>query len=203
MPGHLGNHLFTFAVISDSHVNEEEDRSASPFESNKLANGRLRYVVHDLNQRDVAFTVHLGDMGSVGSLDRLAEVAPVLAIRGAHAVGKDARIARSARVLRTPQLAVGGLFDPSSALPGAFDAGALDVDPMQAGKDLDAIFGLRVRVVAFALTHLPFVGEARLADGSELLFVNPGSPTLPADGPPTVALLDLRGARPHAQIKPL
>ena len=26
-----GRHLFTFAVVSDSHVNEEEDRSASPY----------------------------------------------------------------------------------------------------------------------------------------------------------------------------
>ena len=60
----LGDHLFTFAVISDSHVNEEEDSSASPYACNRLANGRFRYVVHDLNRRRPAFTVHLGDMGN-------------------------------------------------------------------------------------------------------------------------------------------
>ncbi len=60
----LGDHLFTFAVVSDSHVNEEEDRSASPYECNKLANGRFRYVVHALNQQQPAFAVHLGDMGN-------------------------------------------------------------------------------------------------------------------------------------------
>ena len=32
-----GSHLFTFAVISDSHVNDAEDRSTSPFASNRLA----------------------------------------------------------------------------------------------------------------------------------------------------------------------
>ena len=60
----LGEHLFTFAVISDSHVNEAEDRSASPFASNRLANGRFRYVVESVNRRGPAFTVHLGDMGN-------------------------------------------------------------------------------------------------------------------------------------------
>jgi hypothetical protein len=60
----LGDLLFTFAVISDSHVNEAEGRSASPFASNRLANGRFRHVVRSLNQRAPAFTVHLGDMGN-------------------------------------------------------------------------------------------------------------------------------------------
>lgn len=64
MPRAVGNHLFTFAVISDSHVNEAEDRSASPFASNRLANGRLRYVVGLLNEQRPAFVVHLGDMAN-------------------------------------------------------------------------------------------------------------------------------------------
>ena len=58
----LGRHLFTFAVISDSHVNEGEDESASPYPSNRLANGRLRYVVARVNRQRPAFTVHLGDL---------------------------------------------------------------------------------------------------------------------------------------------
>ncbi len=64
MKDDLGRHLFTFAVISDTHVNEEEDRSASPYDCNKLANGRFRWVVQALNRRRPAFTVHLGDMGN-------------------------------------------------------------------------------------------------------------------------------------------
>ena len=61
--GH-GRHLFTFAVVSDSHVNEEEDRSASPYRCNRLANGRFRWVVHELNRQGPAFVVHLGDMAN-------------------------------------------------------------------------------------------------------------------------------------------
>jgi hypothetical protein len=34
--------LFTFAIISDSHINPEE--------SNKLANARTRYVIQELNR---------------------------------------------------------------------------------------------------------------------------------------------------------
>ncbi len=64
MPDDLGKHLFTFAVLTDSHVNEEEGRSASPYACNLLANGRLRYVVQALNRDQPAFTVHLGDMGN-------------------------------------------------------------------------------------------------------------------------------------------
>ena len=54
--------LFTFAVIADTHVNQGEDNCNSPFDVNRLANGRLRYVVDDLNRRDVAFVIHLGDI---------------------------------------------------------------------------------------------------------------------------------------------
>lgn len=60
----LGAHLYTFAVISDSHVNEDEDRSASPYASNKLANGRFRWVVQALNRQRPAFVLHLGDMAN-------------------------------------------------------------------------------------------------------------------------------------------
>ncbi len=74
MSGDLGKRLFSFAVISDSHVNEEEDRSASPFPSNTLANGRLRYVVESLNRRRPAFVIHLGDMGN--PLPELASYQP-------------------------------------------------------------------------------------------------------------------------------
>jgi predicted phosphodiesterase len=54
--------LFTFAVISDSHVNPDESASSSPWECNKLANARLRNVFQDLNRLDPDFVVHLGDL---------------------------------------------------------------------------------------------------------------------------------------------
>ncbi len=64
MTADLGSHLFTFAVVSDSHVNEGEDRSVSPFASNRLANARFRWVVAEVAGRRPAFTVHLGDMAN-------------------------------------------------------------------------------------------------------------------------------------------
>ena len=58
-----GRHLFTFAIISDTHVNENEDRSPSPFRTNLLANARARFVAEEIAAMDppVAFVVHLGD----------------------------------------------------------------------------------------------------------------------------------------------
>jgi predicted MPP superfamily phosphohydrolase len=58
----LSDPIFTFAVITDGHVNPEDDKSASPWESNRMANGRNRYVVHKLNQLAPDFVIHLGDL---------------------------------------------------------------------------------------------------------------------------------------------
>ena len=100
MSDDLGKRLFTFAVISDSHVNEEEARSVSPFESNALANGRLRYVVESLNRQQLAFVVHLGDMGNPlpelasykPAAERFQEIvaglrAPLHLVAGNHCIG--------------------------------------------------------------------------------------------------------------------
>ena len=54
--------IFTFAVISDSHVNPEENTSSSPWKSNELANARTRYVIQELNRLKPDFVVHLGDL---------------------------------------------------------------------------------------------------------------------------------------------
>ncbi len=100
MSGDLGHHLFSFAVISDSHVNEEEDQSVSPFASNKLANRRLRHVVELLNRHQPAFVVHLGDMGNPlpelasykPAADRFTEIVaglqmPLHLVAGNHCIG--------------------------------------------------------------------------------------------------------------------
>ena len=59
-----GKKLFTFAVVADTHVNEHEERSASPFETNARANGRARYAMAEIAALDPApeFVVHLGDI---------------------------------------------------------------------------------------------------------------------------------------------
>ena len=58
----LGRYVYRFAVISDTHVNPDEDRCNSPFPVNGRANRRFRYVISDINRRDVDFVVHLGDL---------------------------------------------------------------------------------------------------------------------------------------------
>ncbi len=58
----LGDRLFTYAVITDTHVNFSETECNSEFEINLRANGRLRHVIQDLNNRDISFIVHLGDI---------------------------------------------------------------------------------------------------------------------------------------------
>lgn len=61
-PENLGSHIQTFAVISDSHVNADEDKCNSPFLANQRSNPRFRYVIHELNQQPIDFAIHLGDL---------------------------------------------------------------------------------------------------------------------------------------------
>jgi predicted phosphodiesterase len=57
-----GGLLFKVALVSDTHVNEHEDVSASPYPANAQANARARHVFSQINQSKPAFIIHLGDM---------------------------------------------------------------------------------------------------------------------------------------------
>ena len=60
----LGGKLFQFALIADTHVNEEERKSTSTYATNALANARARFVFEAIAQLDPqpAFALHLGDI---------------------------------------------------------------------------------------------------------------------------------------------
>lgn len=58
----LGRRLFSFGVITDTHLNQGEDDCNSPYQANRLANRRMRHVIRDLNARDLAFVVNVGDL---------------------------------------------------------------------------------------------------------------------------------------------
>jgi 3',5'-cyclic AMP phosphodiesterase CpdA len=58
----LGRRLFTFAVIADTHVNQEEGKASSDFAVNRLSNARNRFVIHEINRAAPAFVLHLGDI---------------------------------------------------------------------------------------------------------------------------------------------
>ena len=57
-----GKHLMTFAVIADTHMNQTEDYSSSPYPANALANARTRQVIAELNQIYPELVIHLGDI---------------------------------------------------------------------------------------------------------------------------------------------
>jgi len=54
--------LFTFAIISDTHIRPRDGDQSSPFPVNLKANARARFAVQEIVRRRPAFTVHLGDM---------------------------------------------------------------------------------------------------------------------------------------------
>ncbi len=54
--------LFTFAIITDTHIRSPEGDLSSPFAVNKLANARARYAVAAIAAHQPEFTIHLGDM---------------------------------------------------------------------------------------------------------------------------------------------
>lgn len=58
----LGEKLFSFAVIADTHVNQEEGKASSDFAVNRLSNARNRHVMHALNRAKPKFVLHLGDI---------------------------------------------------------------------------------------------------------------------------------------------
>jgi hypothetical protein len=144
-----------------------------------------------------ALILHLGDMGEASVLDRLASVAPVLATRGGDDPAEDPRIADDGRLLGAGDLALAAAFELGQLLPGAKSEG-----PALPPDRIDALLRTRARrdvhAILFAATHSPALFTR---DG--ILFVNPGSATLPVTRGPsglgTVARLTLRGStlEPH------
>ena len=59
-----GSPLFTFVVVADTHVNEDERTSTSPYAANHLSNPRARHVFSEIAAMHPAprFVVHLGDI---------------------------------------------------------------------------------------------------------------------------------------------
>jgi predicted phosphodiesterase len=177
--------------------------------STKVTATRIGFLSDDHNTRDdggdlpaevlAAFRsagcdliVHLGHMGvrddtlGRGVLDRLATVAPVLAVRdysGKKAGGsyitpaQGERVRGLARVIEAGGFRIGAIHNLEKEPGPAISTPAAGL-PSLSGLDLDAVlrakFGGPVDIVAFASTHRE---AAILKDG--VLFVNPGSPTFP------------------------
>src|SRR5256885_6159867 len=121
----------------------------------------------------VDLVLHLGDAGTWGTLDRLATVAPVIAVLGGqNGVGPDTRVGGPTRVERIDGLRVGMVHDliGRGAASETLKALHFKGSPRDA---LRTLLGGDIDVLAYAGTHDP-----RIAWADGMLLVNPGSPTL-------------------------
>ena len=127
---------------------------------------------------DVDLILHAGDIYTSACLDWLEEIAPVLAVEvpPAPCFG-DPRVARK-RVVDIGGRPVGLVHDlvilghGFEVAPGIMERQVGDDEPL--ADYLEQFFGERVEAVVFGDTHIPMVERHQ-----GILFVNPGSPTLP------------------------
>lgn len=128
-----GKVLFKVSIVSDTHVNEREDFSASPYPANAEANPRARHVFAQINAVDPAFVIHLGDM--INPIPELSSY--VDAAKEFHNLAKD-------------------LKAPMHMVPGNHDIGDKPVSWMPAGMvcgDYIALYRKHFGKDYFAITH--------------------------------------------------
>ncbi len=148
--------LFSFVVVADTHINERDDMSSSPYRTNRLANDRARHVFRDIAamQPQPRFVVHLGDIvHPVPSLPTFEDAV--------------ARFQDMASVLKVPLHVV----------PGNHDVGDKRIDWMPADQVCERY--LRIYRQAFGSDYYSFdAGPLRLVAINSLL-LNSGLPDEP------------------------
>ena len=134
--------------------------------------------------REVDLIVHCGDIGTVDVLDRLGGLAPVLAVRSGGDAPADGEVLfEGPRLVRAGHLLVGVVSH-------------LDLTTRE---EAVAIFGADLDLILTGTTHVPEI--VRLEDlTGHTTVVNPGSPTLPFEGDPTVAVINTAARAFEAQI---
>ena len=139
--------------------------------------------------KGVDLIVHLGDIGKKVILGPLGEIAPVWV----QSEDRKGYVPVSGGPIVKSVDGCGLTFNLAQPDKKITVGETITFDD-DMGKLLQKRFKDDVRVVAFAATHEPYNATH---DG--VLFVNPGSPTLPMTAPGTVAVLDL-GTKPKAKI---
>lgn len=147
----------------------------------------------------VDLILHAGDIHTVECLDWLERIAPVLAVeKGPHPILDDPRV-EERRIFVLEGHTIGMVHDFAApflteVLPGTlakYPAGRALAD------DLELVFRARINIVVFGDSHHA-VAETR----DDILFVNPGSPTLPRQvrrlG--SVAIMELTSGNKRAEI---
>lgn len=148
--------------------------------------------------------LHCGDLESIGALDYLEELAPVLAVRGYEdPVEAGERLANVSRIVEVEGVRIGMVHDiqwPPPAIATTPDGTGLIWPERGLRELLEKKFGGAVDVVVFGDTH-----EEMVEWREGVLFVNPGSPTYPGrrHAPRslgTVAVLDISDGEITATI---
>ena len=170
------------AVLADCHIHPGGGPAFPPALFDALAGSDL--------------IVTLGDMGEAAGLDQLADIAPVVGVRGADD-SDDPRTDAQVLVLTSDDLVLGCVFDATKA------GLATSSDPFRPAADFDAVaerlFGRKVDLLLHASTHR---GEA--SNAGDCLVFNPGSAVLPAEGGPATFLeLNLDDGRLEGRLVPL
>ncbi len=147
----------------------------------------------------VDLILHGGDIHTPQCLDWLEQIAPVIAVeKGPHPILEDPRV-EERRVFELEGHTIGMMHDFAApylteVLPGVLAKYPPDHD---LAADLERIFHARINIVVFGDSHFA-VAESH----NGILFLNPGSPTLPRQvrrlG--TVAILELTPGTRHAEI---
>ena len=170
-------------IIADTHITGPDGIEKMP-----------RSVLEAFRGADLI--LHCGDLGtSTAALDELEAIAPLKATLGGHNPQNDERVREDQLVVEVEGVRIGLTFQMEKLAPSAqfihehhtpmkhrleFPAD-LDIE-----GDIKKRFGRPVDVVAFGGTHAAYVGWHQ-----GVMFVNPGSPTLPEPG-----------AEPEGIVKP-
>jgi predicted phosphodiesterase len=154
-------------------------------------------LLEALSSEDVDVIVTLGDMGEAAGLDQLAEIAPVIGVRGVDD-SDDPRTNQKFLRLKTERYDLGCVFDAKAA------GLAQSVDPFDQAADFAALskrlFGVYVDVLLHASTHKAEEGHL----GPRGAALNPGSAVLPAEGcEPTWLLLNVSPDGCYGRIVPV
>ena len=165
-------------IISDTH----------------LLNGSGLPPEIDSSFKGVDLILHAGDIFGTSVLDRLEQLAPVLAVRG----DEDFFIQRDSRVKEEHFFDVSGL---TLWLVHQLPLACLRL--LAAGSESEMLEQVSHRceiapdIIVFGDTHRHLVKSI-----GDILFVNPGSPTLPdhMPGAGTVALLSIGAGRSRARL---
>jgi putative phosphoesterase len=149
--------------------------------------------------RHVDLILHAGDIHTTECLDWLERIAPVIAVeKGPHPILDDPRV-EERRVFELEGHTIGMMHDFAAPYLTEVLPGTLAKYPQgrSLSDDLERVFRARIDIVVFGDSHHA-VSESR----DDILFVNPGSPTLPRQvrrlG--SVAIMELHPGEKHAEI---